>query len=202
MKALLLTAYDDFMRPIGDLTAPLMLAYASRHGMDFRCVRQFPAGKTAYWHKVPCILEAFEDQYDKIIWLDADQKITNPDIIPPGEFGFNASMDWGVDSYDASFFSMCGFTAYRDSIIMFTWVRDHERDWISKPFPEQEPMRYLYRTFPLIHGKKMCIHARRAYNAVPIQVHHSVVEPWEPGDFCAHITHLPIEDRIKVFHEI
>lgn len=201
MKTLLLTAFDDFMAPLGDLTAPLMLAYASRHGMDFRCVRQFPATKPAYWHKVPCILQAFDDGYEKIIWLDADQKITNPDIIPPGEFGFNASMDWGADACDASFFSMCGFSAYRDSIRFFWWLEYREEELIDKPFPEQEPMRYLYRNFPSIR-EKMCIHARRAYNAVPLCIHPSVVEPWQPGDFCAHITHLPIEERIRVFHAI
>ena len=201
MKTLLLTAYDNYMQPLGDLTAPLMLSYASRHCMDFRCVRQFPAGKPAYWHKIPCILEAFSDNYDKILYLDADQKITNSDISPPGEFGFNASLDWGDDAYDASFFSMCGFTAFRDSISFFAWLQDHEEEWVNQPFPEQEPMRYLYRTFPVIQ-EKMCIHPRSAYNSVPIQVHESVVAPWQEGDFAAHLTMLPMSDRVKLFHEI
>ena len=200
-RSLLLTAFDDYMAPLGDLTAPLMLSYASKHCMDFRCVRQFPTGKPAYWHKIPCILEAFDGGYEKILYLDADQKITNPDIIPPGEFGFNASLDWGADAYDASFFSMAGFTAFRDSISFFGWLQDHESEWIDKPFPEQEPFRFLYRTFPIIQ-EKMCIHARRAFNSVPIQVHESVAEPWQDGDFAAHITMLPMSDRVKLFHEI
>lgn len=201
MKTLLLTAFDDFMAPLGDLTAPLMLAYASRHGIDFRCVRQFPAGKTAYWHKMPRIMEAFNDGYNKVIWLDADQKVTNPDIIPPGDHGFNASLDWGVDATDSSCFSMAGFTAYQDSWHLFCWVIDHEESYVHGPFPEQIPMRFLYQRDESQRGV-MTTHPRRAYNAVPIQVHPSVVEPWEPGDFCAHITHLPIEERIKIFHEI
>lgn len=201
MRTLLLTAFDDRMAPLGNLTAPLMLSYANRHGFDFHCIRQFPTGLPAYWHKMPCTIKAFMEGYVRVIWLDADQKITNPDIIPPGDHGFNASMDWGQDATDKSHFSMCGYTAFADSWHLFQWVLNREDYYIYGLFPEQTPMRHLYARDDDQHGV-MTIHPRRAYNAVPIQVHESAAEPWQPGDFSAHLTMLSIADRVKLFHEI
>jgi galactosyl transferase GMA12/MNN10 family len=196
MRTLVLTAFDDRMAPLGELTAPRMMDYATRHGFDFYCDRDFTDGKVSYWRKIPLVI-GFLHSHDRVLWLDADQAITNFDLVPPGDFGFNASLDWGVDAYDASF-SMCGFMAYRDSLRLFDWVADRESDFIHGSFPEQTPMRALYRD----GMEGMHIYGRHAYNAVPIQVHESVVEPWTPECFAAHITMLPVEDRVKIFHEI
>lgn len=46
------------------------------------------------------------------------------------------------------------------------------------------------------------IHPRRFLNAVPKEVDPTVQEPWQPGDFAAHLTNIPLEKRIELFHEI
>jgi hypothetical protein len=201
MKTLLLTGYDEAMKPLGDLTAPLMLAYASRHGMDFKCVRNYPANIPAYWHKMTVIVEAFDEGYDRVFWCDADQKIMNFDFYPTWETGFHASLDWGADAADASFFSMCAFIACRETRFLFQWVLDREIDFINVDFPEQTPMRHLFRNSPRAQGV-MATEGRRVFNAVPIQISPHVVDPYQPGDFAAHLTHLPIGDRVRIFHEI
>lgn len=44
---------------------------------------------------------------------------------------------------------------------------------------------------------------RRMLNAVPDEVSPgNVPEPWQPGDFAAHITMVPIEERVRIFHEV
>ena len=45
--------------------------------------------------------------------------------------------------------------------------------------------------------------ARNVFCAVPDEVSPgNVVEPWQPGDFAAHLTMLPIAERVELFHEI
>jgi hypothetical protein len=208
MKTLLLTAYDEKMAPIGQLTEPRMAAWANRFGLTFMCDNKFPDGKVAYWHKVPLIIKALE-VFDRVIWLDADQMITNPyvsTVLRLPETGFHASKDWGTDALNDSYFSMCGFICHRDSLPLFQWLEHNEAEWIDKPFPEQEPMRYLYRSRSILSSPEalceMMTYPRRVFNAVPKQVHESVPEPWQGGDWCAHITMVDVPRRVEIFHEI
>lgn len=198
---LLLTGYDAAMAPIGDLTSPLMLAYASKHGMDFLCVRNYPKDVRPYWHKLRLILDAFEKGYDSVMWLDADQMITNPEIILPSPAGFNASLDWGADAVNESFFSMCGFVAKPESRFLFEWVLQHWLEYVDGDFPEQEPMRHLYRSSERARSV-MGICPRRTFNAVPSEIGEGVIDPWRAGDFCCHLTHVPVERRVELFYEV
>lgn len=202
MKTLLITGYDEVMRPLGDLTAPLMLSYASRHGMDFLCARQFPKDTPAYWHKLNLVVDAFKVGYGRVIWLDADQMITNPecycsDIAP----GFHASLDWGKDVIGSDCFSMCGFIASKESQFLFDFVLENKDQYAFGEFPDQKPMRELYQNNALARSTMM-IHDRKFLNAVPIEVHPTVVEFWRPGDFAAHITMLSVPERVAIFHKI
>lgn len=203
MKTILLTGYDPVMAPIGELTSPLMEDYAGRFGIDYSCWLNYTDKHPAYWEKVPFICDRFDEGYERIIWLDADQMITNPYVTPWKDMksGFHASMDWGQDATDASHFSMCGFVVCRDASCLFEWLEENKSDWVDKPFPEQAPMRWLYSNRPIANGK-MTTHPRRAFNAVPIQVHDTAVDPWQTGDWCAHITMVPVERRVEIFHEL
>jgi hypothetical protein len=201
MKTLLLTGYDEAMKPLGDLTAPLMLAYASRHGMDFKCVRNYPANIPAYWEKMTATVEALDNGYDRVFWLDADEYITNPNHIPPWTSGFHASLDWGSDAADDSHFSMCGYIACPDAKFLFEWVIQNEILYIDQDFPEQTPMRYLYKNSPRARSV-MGIESRKVFNNVPREVCAEAPEPWTKDDFAAHITHVSVEERVKIFYEI
>ena len=85
----------------------------------------------------------------------------------------------------------------------------------GKPFPEQQPMRDVIRKriegLAIIDKKPgepewngaINIHPPRFLNSVPNEVcPGKVVDPWRPGDFAAHLTMLPVEKRIELFHEI
>jgi len=37
---------------------------------------------------------------------------------------------------------------------------------------------------------------------VPKEVDPTVQEPWQPGDLAAHLTNLPLEKRVLLFHKI
>lgn len=183
------------MKPLGDLTSPLMLSYASRHGFDFKCVRIYPENEPPYIHTV-IVRDALESGYDRIIFIEADVIITNPKYVPPFTYGFHVSRDWGLDATEPNSFSLCCFVVCKDSKYLFdTAVMNRQQDLYGK-FPEQNTIRRLF------DPEIMTVHPRRHFNSVPSQVHPTVQEPWQKGDWVCHLTMLPISDRIKLFHEI
>jgi hypothetical protein len=201
VKTLVLTGYDVRMQPLGVITRQTQEAFAARNSFDFRCEVQFPEGIPAYWHKMVMVLEAFDKGYDRVVWMDADQLVTNQVFdVNFCDHGFNASMDWGMDAHGPEHFSMCGFIAFPDSRYLFQWVVDHEKEYISGLFPEQTPMRELYGSS--LNKEHMTIWPRRMFNAVPKEVHETVVEPWDKTCWMAHITMLEVSERVKLCHTI
>lgn len=202
MRTILLTAFDDVMAPIGNLTSPLMLDYANAHGMDFVCVRNMRERVATYWQKIWEIHGLFSaSSCDRVIWMDADIVITNPDFVPPWHSGFQASFDWGLDANDESMFSACGFVIGRDMLPLIEDVVKHYLQFADRDFPEQSALRHFYKDGGG-YKFRMRTHPRRVFNAVPREISEEAPEPWERGDWCAHLTHVEVERRVELFHEI
>lgn len=199
-RTLLFTAFDSAMAPIGDLTSPLMLEYANRHGMDFRCLRTNGSIPDSYWVKIFEVARLLP-HYDRMIWLDADIVITNPEFAPPWFTGFQASFDWGVDALDESQFSACCFVIGRDMQALIEDVTHSFSNFKDRDFPEQSALRHFYRNGG-DYRFRMRTHSRRTFNAVPREISEEAPEPWEKGDWCAHLTHVSVEKRAELFHEI
>lgn len=220
MTTLLFTAHDKAYAELAAITVPRMQSYAKRHGYEFTCYTEsfFDIPNGIYWSGVLGAAPNLEE-YDRVMYLDVDQLLTNPalsieDLIGPATSGFHASKDWGNDATEPWQFSMCGFVAHRDCISLFREVFEMEPEWRDKPFPEQGPMQNLVKRMTehlLMVDKKepwnwnalINIHPRRTFNAVPEQVcPGNVPEPWQPTDFAAHLTMSSIDDRIKLAKEI
>lgn len=202
MKTRLFTGFNEVYKPLADITVPRMAEYAQRHSMDFKCYTEplidVPNG--IYWTGVCGALKAFEDGYDRAIYLDADQLVTNYDFIQlVWRGGFHASKDWGEDAVEYWHFSMCGWVAHLDSATLLLKAVSMEPEWRDKPFPEQGPMQDIAKNFPDI----VTVHPRWVFNSVPDAVcPGKVPEPWKPGAWCAHITMAPLERRIEIAKEI
>lgn len=203
---ILITGYNDHQAPLAELTVPLMRDYAKRHKLGFRAVHFDAQGKEAYWQKILLTLQAFDEGFDRVFWLDADQAITNPEKDPPQYFSdydgnpgwFMVSRDWGDDAGEKDF-SMCGYCAHVDGRHLFEQVNARHDECINGDFPEQTPMREA--CVGLVDY--VWVKERRYLNAVPDEVcPGKVVEPWQPGDFAAHLTMLPIAERVALFHKI
>lgn len=198
---LLLTGYDERFAPLGELTIDLLHGYALRHDFDFFCQRHYPDCIPAYWQKIPDTIAGLKSGYDRVFWVDADQMITNPKIGFHGfQSGLSLSQDWGEDATEPGHFSACAYIACRDSLPIFEWIEAHRAKYQDGDFPEQTPMRELYQRpefQPMFR-----IMPRRVFNAVPIEVHPTVVNPWEPCDWAAHLTMLSIPDRVTLFYHI
>lgn len=209
---MLFTGADKAYEPLSRLTIPLMQRYADRHGYTFQFhgepLLDVPEG--IYWTGVCGAKKAIEDGYDRAIYLDVDQQITNMDFEMPGwTCGFHVSKDWGEDAIEPWQFSMCGFIAHPDSYDLFKEALRLEPEWRGKPFPEQNIMQHLLLLRRLgeasitLAGCGQSVHERKLFNCVPDQVcPGKVPEPWVPGDFAAHLTMLPIDERVKLFYEI
>lgn len=200
MRTLLLTGFDERFAPLGELTTPILRAYAQKHGYDFFCQRHYPDCIPAYWQKIPDTIAGLRN-YDRVFWVDADQLITNPSVsFDRFVYGLHVSMDWGRDATDIAHFSACAYMACNDALPIFEWIEQHRGQYQDGEFPEQTPLRELFRNpnySPLFR-----IHPRRTLNAVPIEVHETAVEPWELGDWAAHLTMLSIPERVALFHRI
>jgi len=203
MKTILYTGFDPSYFPLAKLTIPLMGDYADKHGMEMAVFTAPPEGLNIYWTGIARGLQLLED-YDRILYLDCDQMITNPDRPPNFDpsYGFWCSRDWGSDAVERWHFSACGWVAHSDCIPMLKAVLEMEPEWRGKPFQEQGPWREWMQT-KSPGNLYININPRRLFNAVPDQVcPGQVPEPWQPGDFAAHLTMVGLERRVEIFHEL
>lgn len=219
MKRVLFTGYNRQYEPLAMITVPRMSEYCTRHDYEFCCHTEPPPGLNIYWTGIARGLELLRQGYDRIMYLDVDQLITNRDKAPiiGAEYGFYASRDWGEDATEPWHFSACGWIAHQDCIPMFAAVLAMEPAWRDDPFQEQGPWRAWVRerlegqptvpnlgepNKPKIEAGFINIQPRRAFNAVPDEVcPGKVPEPWSPGDFAAHLTMLPMDERIKLAND-
>lgn len=202
MKTILYTGHDATYAALAAITVPRIAQYAERHGYDFHCSTEplldVPNG--IYWTGVCGALKAFDDGYERAIYLDVDQLITNySSVLPDWGFGFHASKDWGEDAVEPWQFSMCGFVAHPDSVSLLRKAVSMEPEWRDRPFPEQNTVQEIAKNFT----DMVTVHPRKLFNAVPDAVcPGKVPEPWVNGDWCAHLTMLPIDERVKLAKEI
>jgi hypothetical protein len=207
MKTLLYTGHDAAYKPLADITVPRMAEYAERHGFDFTChtepLIQVPNG--IYWTGVCGALQAFEDGYDRAIYLDVDQLVTNMEFkINPPPFGIHVSKDWGNDAILDEHFSACGIVSHmKDSERFMKNVLFLEPAFRDKDFPEQAPLQSVYKHQKAAELNIVTVHPRKVFNCVPDQVCPGAVpEPWAPGDWCAHLTMVDLARRIEIAKEI
>lgn len=200
--AILITGYDDAMREIGDKTSAIMRQYAGRHGMQIQVIRKYSPDSHPSWQKVDAVVRAIQAGHN-VLWMDADTVITNMDAAPWKQFKskLNVSRDWGYDATEKHHFSMGNFFANRDSLMLFSMALKRRKTWANQPLWEQSCFQEMYRTLEEIRSG-ITIHPRRTFNAVPIMAQVTAQEPWQKGDWLAHLTGISNEERMEIFERI
>lgn len=80
MKRLILQSAQGEMEKYVTLARSVHEDYAQRCGADYRYFGgYYEPGIHPAWNRVPLILDAFRDGYDKVLWLDADVLVVNLD---------------------------------------------------------------------------------------------------------------------------
>ncbi len=80
MKVLLLTAYDASLAPLARFTVPRMAQYADRNQCELRVVAEAECDRPGAWIKIPAIRQALDEDFDYVLWLDADTLFIRHDI--------------------------------------------------------------------------------------------------------------------------
>lgn len=201
MKTLVLTGADAAMKSVADLTAPVAEAYALRHGYAFERVTKYEPGTHPSWQKLRLIKERLS-LFDRIFWLDADTVVTDPlkSLRGFNHPGLTVSTDWTwpMPEDEIKHFSLGNFVFNQcpDSfeIIEAAIARS---EWANVGLWEQQAIQEEYRANPDIR-KHVLVLPRRALNAVVETPTTAGPEPWQEGDFLAHLTNLPNEERVRL----
>lgn len=200
---LVLTGCSESMLPVGNLTSQIAHRYAEYHGYDFEMVdpKEFIGDGHPSWHKLRLVNDRLQ-RYHSVLWLDADVVITNPFIgieNRTASFGLTVSTDWSVpESNDIAYFST-GCYVITNCVGSFEFLRGAmaRKEWQSKIFWDQSAMQEEYRENESIRSFVHIV-PRRELNAVPAFPNMKVEEPWQPGDFVAHLTNRSNEERIRI----
>lgn len=218
MKTILYTCTDKNYLPLAQLTVPRLADYAERHGMDFTCYdgpmpNSCSPNEGIYWLKFEAALELFNEGYERLIWMDVDQLVTNIDyVLPETKTGLHLPKDWGYDAVESWHLSVCGFIAHPNAIPLFKTAIYFEPEWRGQPFPEQGPLREVVKrandSLTFVPNKEQYeglinIHPKKPFNSVPDDIcPGKVPEPWVKTDWCAHLTMLPVSDRVALAKKI
>ena len=78
MKLKIISAYNEEFKEISDLSFPTVESFCLKNSFD--CERFFieDFGKPAPWFKIPTLIKEIDsNEYDYILWIDADAMILN-----------------------------------------------------------------------------------------------------------------------------
>jgi hypothetical protein len=217
MKVLILSGYDDAMKEVGDRCTATHRKYAERRGYDCEVVRHYRPDTHPSHQKIRLIQERI-DQYDRIMWLDADTAVMQMDMRVPEmymEGVMMISVDWcaPVEDDDNPPFILTTYVSCGNFIIantpdthrfLDTWAKHSER-YAKRQVCcwEQDGLRAAMQVEPWFNLGVERTH-RRMLNAVhPTCVNRNFPDrapkPYEPGDFLLHLTNV---DRITILNDL
>jgi len=199
---------------VANTTFSSKLNYANMHGYDFLSLNGFGTDKSGKYNPTQIgylrILRVFNniENYDYIMWIDADALVTNPNMtiedFQIDDSIFYCSYDWsGYYSLNTGNFILKNTPQTKLFIDAF-----YE---ISKNYDmpeEQATINAMYSIPNLKPAIKVLEH--KFLNAVPSV---DLVKkdiwgnkpsppcPWKPGDFLVHATGLPNSERVRIFNE-
>jgi hypothetical protein len=218
MKVLILSGYDDAMKEVGDRCTATHRKYAERRGYDCEVVRHYRPDTHPSHQKIRLIQERI-DQYDRIMWLDADSVVMDYRMRIEDWFGVDCimdiSVDWcappeddGGDGPWATTYVSCGNFIIANTPdthrFLDTWAKHSER-YAKRQVCcwEQDGLRAAMQVEPWFNLGVERTH-RRMLNAVhPTCVNRNFPDrapkPYEPGDFLLHLTNV---DRITILNDL
>jgi hypothetical protein len=75
-----ITAYDSRFRDVASISVPSMRRFADAHGYSFRAVERDDCIRRGGWIKIEPILALLGQDYEYVLWLDADTVVARTDI--------------------------------------------------------------------------------------------------------------------------
>jgi len=152
--------YDEGRAMLGEVSAPLVQAYASKHGYGFVCYRSlFNPQQPASWNKLMAVCSQMDD-CDWIMWLDADIVLMRQDIKLEeivNTFSWNKplliSLDkWGV-CFGAFLVKNCAWSKALFDLLPMLGTVDPVGPFGTRDAWEQNAIKCLMQFFPDFRSK-------------------------------------------------
>lgn len=173
-------------------------AYCTRHGHAHAELSIPPDSLTRPlpWYKIPLVHHLFGLGYEKVLYIDADAAVTNPEVPLRGFFDrLEASRramliaeDEGGVNTGVFFMRRCP-AALR--LLDLIWLQD---DAVANPTWEQFAFRELLTAYPVLHSAVEIAPRAKDFNSFPHERTHLLrhsMRPrntWSPGDFVCHFS--------------
>jgi hypothetical protein len=77
MKIKIISAYNEKMKALSDLSFRATEEFCEKHGFDCERYKIVEYDRPASWYKIKVILECLDQNYDFLLWIDADAIILN-----------------------------------------------------------------------------------------------------------------------------
>ena len=176
-------------------------AYAARHGYSFIVGQAEPEDHGLghpSWQKL-YYLRKYLSHFDFLFYSDSDCVITNQKIrietFIDQSFDLLVNKDWAEGHGHTSPWS-AGVMLLQNTNKTAEYLRLAETfsQWRNKSPWDQAA---LHKAWPLIENLRLKILPRRRLQSVPKEVQPLAAEPWQNGDFIAHITALVAVPRRK-----
>ena len=80
LRVLMLSGYDSAHAALAEITIPAMRRYADRHLCELRVVTKTTVDRHPAWIKISSVCEALTEEFDFVLWLDADALFVRNDV--------------------------------------------------------------------------------------------------------------------------
>lgn len=176
--------------------------YAGRHGYSFHVERLAAPGSHPSWQKLELLCDLVASpRWGWILWADTDSVVTNQTTRLGFVDGFAhpwmlVSRDWS----DASPWS-AGVMLISACFDARQFLSDAMAcgEFKNTPLWDQSAMHKLCKEKGTPVGLEVL--PRRVLQSVPADVFPQAAEPWQPGDFIAHITGIPQRKRLALMQK-
>lgn len=191
----LLTAYDERLRELGDLTSYILKEYAVGWYCQYSIIKIAEYNRPAAWYKIKMLLDVIcRFASDWYVWIDADACIMNR------EFDLRAYLDsipkdvWLIAGSDENGFN---------SGVMFVRNCKQAEDFFNEVYSRTEFLNHVWweqaaiqRVIKERGTDGILIIPNATFNAYDSQIYSTGT--YKDGDFILHCPSLPIEQRISL----
>lgn len=225
MKIALVTAYNNNFEEVGSLSSENKILYCSKQGYDFVRSDCIPDERFAFNWVKPLAINKLMDNYDYIMWSDADSIITNmtiriedfigesPDsLIIAGRYIMDMKNQVDTRTYMLSeyppavhhlgnFIVKC---SQESKYIMnrIYQLRDTGIDSIGNKLYEEHALYILLKNDAGIRDKVHTVSLKRLLTLNPGEYSEKMNLPIHTtGDYIAHFISTPNDKRVSLIHE-
>jgi hypothetical protein len=189
LKFSVLTSCDENFSELQDITSPNVRSYCEKHGYDCKISRIIEKERPASWYKIKKILNAFDDDYDYVFWIDADAIFVNKNI----------KLEDFIEENKLFYFS-CNWAALNAGVFMMKNT-EFNKEFLNKVWNYNcDVFNKWWEQLAIISLLESGHYPENLIKELPASVFNS--EEYWSGCFVYHMIGEAYSDRLKKFRKI